>query len=178
MYLRNTEEMLLDSKQELKVREYCDTSFRMDRDDSKSQSSWVFTLNGGGVTWKSSKQDTVAFSTCESKYISASEASKEATWIRNFIGDLGVVSSNEDPIEILCDNEGAVNLTKEPRDHGRSRNIKRKYHYIRNAMEEVEIVVKRISSGENPVEPFTKGLAHNRHSIHAKSIGMRNDAKF
>ncbi|GKE04010.1 hypothetical protein Tco_1396028 [Tanacetum coccineum] len=48
------------------------------KDDSKSQSGWVFLLNGGAVTWKSSKQDTVADSTCESEYIAACEASKEA----------------------------------------------------------------------------------------------------
>ena len=56
------------------------------------------------MTWKGSKQDTVTISTCESKYIAASEASKEAAWIRNFTGDLGVVSNNEDPIEIFSDN--------------------------------------------------------------------------
>jgi len=179
-YLRNTKEMLLvyGGEQELKVRGYSDASFQTDRDDSKSQSGWVFTLNGGAVTWKSSKQDTVALSTCESEYIAASEASKEATWIKNFIGDLGVVPSNKDPIEIFCDNEGAVALTKEPRDHGRSRHIKRKYHYIRNVVEEGEIVVKRVSSEENPADPFTKGLAFDRHSLHAKAIGMRNDVKF
>ena len=150
----------------------------MDRDDSKSQSSWVFTLNEGGVTWKSSEQDTMTLSTCESEYIAASEASKEVTWIRSFIGDLRVVPNNEDPIEILCDNKGAVTLTKEPRNHGRSQNIKRKYHYICNVVEDGEIVVERVSSGENPVDPFTKGLAHDRHGIHAKTIDIRNDIKF
>lgn len=30
-------------------------------------------------------------STCESEYISTSEASKEATWLKSFINDLGVV---------------------------------------------------------------------------------------
>ena len=179
-YLRNTKEMLLvyGGEQELKVRGYSDASFQTDRDDSKSQSGWVFTLNGGAVTWKSSKQDTVALSTCESEYIAASEASKEATWIKNFIGDLGLVPSNKDPIEIFCDNEGAVALTKEPRDHGRSRHIKRKYHYIRNVVEDGEIVVKRVSSEENPADPFTKGLAFDKHSLHAKAISMRNDVKF
>ena len=75
---------------------------------------------------KSFKQDTVALSTCEAKYIAASEASKEATWIRNFTGDLGVAPNNEDPIKIFCDDKSAVTLTKEPRNHGRSQNIKRK----------------------------------------------------
>ncbi|GKA40892.1 hypothetical protein Tco_0733485, partial [Tanacetum coccineum] len=70
------------------------------------------------VTWKSSKQDTVADSTCESEYIAACEASKEAIWMKNFNGDLGVVPTVQDPIEIFCDNESAVVLTKEPKDHG------------------------------------------------------------
>lgn len=39
----------------------------------------VFVLFGCAVTWKSSKHEMVAGSTCESKYIFASEASKEST---------------------------------------------------------------------------------------------------
>ncbi|KAL4562257.1 hypothetical protein LXL04_034455 [Taraxacum kok-saghyz] len=69
-------------------------------------------------------------------YLFSHEASKEETWIRNFSDDLGVVPSNKDPIEIFYDNECAVALTKEPRDHGRSRHIQRKYHYICNVVEE------------------------------------------
>ncbi|GJS01958.1 hypothetical protein Tco_0318466 [Tanacetum coccineum] len=69
------------------------------------------------VTWKSSKQDTMTDSTCESEYIAACEASKEAIWMKNFIGDLGVVPTVQDPIEIFCDNESAIALTKELKDH-------------------------------------------------------------
>ena len=46
--------------------------------------------------------------------------------MKNFVEDLGVVPAIKEPMEILCDNEGVVALTKEPRDHGRSRNIDRK----------------------------------------------------
>ncbi|GJS42177.1 retrotransposon protein, putative, ty1-copia subclass [Tanacetum coccineum] len=35
-------------------------SMQIDKDDSRSQSGWVFLLNGRVVTWKSSKQDTVS----------------------------------------------------------------------------------------------------------------------
>ena len=47
--------------------------------------------NGGDVIWKSSKKDIVSASTKEASYIAASEAAKEAVWIRNFLMDLGVV---------------------------------------------------------------------------------------
>ena len=106
--------------------EYSDTNFQTDRDNFRSQSGWVFTLNSGEITWKSFKQETVADSTCELEYIVASEATKKAIWLKNFIRDLGVVPAIKEPMEIFCDNEGAVALTKEPRDHGRSRHIEKK----------------------------------------------------
>ncbi|KAI3753641.1 hypothetical protein L2E82_25700 [Cichorium intybus] len=90
-----------------------------------------------------------------------SEAAKEAAWLKNFIGDLGVVPSIQEPVELFCDNEGAVALTKEPRDHGKSRHIDRKYHYIRHKVEEGHLVVKRVSSEDNPADPLTKALSRS-----------------
>ncbi|GJY47007.1 hypothetical protein Tco_0436070 [Tanacetum coccineum] len=85
-YLRNTKDRFLvyGGKEKLRVTGYCNASWQTDKDDTCSQSRWVFLLNGGGVTWKSSKQDTVADSTCESEYIAACEASKEAIRMKNF----------------------------------------------------------------------------------------------
>lgn len=58
---------------------YIDVGFQRDKDYSKLQSGWEFVLNGGALTWKSSKQETTAGFTYESKYIDTSEASKEDT---------------------------------------------------------------------------------------------------
>ena len=65
-------------------------------------------MNGGTISWRSSKQETVADSTTKSEYIAASEAAKEGVWIRNYINGLGVVASILDPLEIFCDNNGAI----------------------------------------------------------------------
>ncbi|KAL0394578.1 UNVERIFIED_CONTAM: Retrovirus-related Pol polyprotein from transposon TNT 1-94 [Sesamum latifolium] len=74
---------------ELILEGYSDASFQSDDDDAKSQSGFVFKLNGGVVAWKSSKQDTTADSTTEAEYIAASEAAKEAVWMKNYIQELG-----------------------------------------------------------------------------------------
>ncbi|GJT02089.1 retrotransposon protein, putative, ty1-copia subclass [Tanacetum coccineum] len=68
-----------------------------DRDDTKSQTGYVFILNGGAVDWKSSKQSTTAMSATESEYIAASEAAMEAVWIRKFISGLGIVPTINEP---------------------------------------------------------------------------------
>ncbi|GKB61471.1 retrotransposon protein, putative, ty1-copia subclass [Tanacetum coccineum] len=128
------------------------------------------------VTWKSLKQNTVADSICESEYIC--EASKEAIWIKNFIGDLGVVPTVQNPIEIFCDNESVVSLTKEPKDHIKSKHIERKYHFVRSKVKERHMIVKHIRSEDNPADPFTKALAKSRHDEHARSIGLKDNIKF
>jgi hypothetical protein len=77
----------------------------------------VICLNDGAVSWKSSKQETVADSATEAEYIAASEAAKEAVWIRKFVSELGVVSSCSSPIDLYCDNNGAIAQAKELRSH-------------------------------------------------------------
>ncbi|KAK1629315.1 hypothetical protein QYE76_003630 [Lolium multiflorum] len=73
-YLKRTKDMFLcyGGDQELVVTSYTDASWNTDPDDSKSQSGYVFILNGAAVSWASSKQCTVAKSSTESEYIAAS----------------------------------------------------------------------------------------------------------
>ena len=103
-YLRRTKDAFLvfgGMEGDLIVKGYTDASFQTDKDDYRSQSGFLFMLNGGTVSWKSSKQSTVADSTTEAEYLAASDAAKEAVWIRKFISDLEVVPSITDPIELL-----------------------------------------------------------------------------
>ncbi|GAA0169891.1 transmembrane signal receptor [Lithospermum erythrorhizon] len=54
-YLRRTKDAFLEygGDDELVVTEYTDASFQTDRDDYRSQSRYVFCLNGGAVSWRS-----------------------------------------------------------------------------------------------------------------------------
>ncbi|KAK4381749.1 Secreted RxLR effector protein [Sesamum angolense] len=88
---------------------YSNTSFQFDDDDAKSQSGFVFKLNGGVVAWKSSKQATTSDSTTEAEYITTSEV----VWMKNYIQELGVVPSIAQPVVIFCDNNRAITQAKE-----------------------------------------------------------------
>src|SRR3954467_43857 len=96
-YLRRTKDMFLvyGGEDELVVKGYTDASFQTDRDDFRSQSGYVFILNGDAVSWKSSKQETLADSRTEAEYLAASEASKEGVWIRDFITLIGAVQTRQ-----------------------------------------------------------------------------------
>ncbi|WVZ96966.1 LOW QUALITY PROTEIN: hypothetical protein U9M48_042541, partial [Paspalum notatum var. saurae] len=85
-YLRRTKDVFLvfGGEEELVVKGYTNAGFKTDKDDSRSQARFVFCLNGGA----SSKQETLADSATEVEYIAASEAAKEAVWIRKFVSEL------------------------------------------------------------------------------------------
>ncbi|GJY77335.1 retrotransposon protein, putative, ty1-copia subclass [Tanacetum coccineum] len=84
-YLRNTKDMFLvyggDIKRELRVSCYIDARYLTDADDLRSQTGYVFVLNGGVVDWKSTKQSIFATSSAEAEYIAAYDAFKEAVWV-------------------------------------------------------------------------------------------------
>nr|GEV57613.1 hypothetical protein [Tanacetum cinerariifolium] len=87
----------------------------------------------------------------EAEYIVASEAAKEAVWIRKFIDELGV--------------KGA-------------RHFKRKYHYVRECIETGEIDIVKVHTDDNLADPFTKALAGPKLTRYARSMGLRPAGSF
>nr|GEX57450.1 hypothetical protein [Tanacetum cinerariifolium] len=129
--------MKLDT--ELDVTGFCDASWQCDKDDMKSQTGYVFVVNGGAVDWKSKKYTTSAMHSTQDEYVAASEAAMEAVWIRKFVGDLGVMPSINKSINMYCDNSAAIIFANEPGIMKGVRNFLRRYHHIREQVETGEI---------------------------------------
>jgi hypothetical protein len=155
---------------ELCVIGYIDASFQTDQDNLRSQSGYVFLLNGGVVSWKCSKQSTIADSATEAEYIAASDVAKEAFWIREFINELGVVPIISNPIDLFCDNSSAIVQTKEPRSHQRTKHVLRQFHPIREINDRGDIKVCKVSGEDNPL---TKPLAQAKHEGHVRAMRIR-----
>ncbi|GJW04319.1 hypothetical protein Tco_1139086 [Tanacetum coccineum] len=116
-YLRNTKDMFLvyggDIKLEIRVSCHTDAGHLTDTNDLKSQTRYVFVVNGGDVDWKSTKKSIFETSSIDVEYITAFDASKKAVWIQKFIYGLGVVPTIEEPIGMYCDNTGAIAIAKD-----------------------------------------------------------------
>lgn len=175
-YLRRTKDdfLVYGGDEKLIVQGYTDASFQTDRDGFESQSGYVFILNGGAVSWKSSKQDTIADSTTEAEYIAASEAAKEAVWIRKFLDELGVVPSISVPIDIYCDNNGAIAQAKEPSSSSKSRHVMRKYHLIRRIITMGDIRMCKVHTDDNIADPLTKPMPRPKHESHTRAKGLKH----
>ncbi|GKD42150.1 zinc finger, CCHC-type containing protein [Tanacetum coccineum] len=173
-YLQNTKDMFLvyggDMKRELRVSYYTNAGYLTDADDLKSQTGYVFVLNGGAVDWKSTKQSISATSSIDVEYIAAFDASKEAVWIRKFISGLNVVPTIKEPITMYCDNIGAIAIAN---NHGvtkGARHFRAKFHYLRETIDLGDVRIENVDTYDNLADPFTKALAFPKHSELTRKI--------
>jgi len=110
--------------------------------------------------------------------LAASEAAKEAVWIRQFLDGLRVVPSAADPITIYCDNSGAIFHAKEPKSSIKSRHVLRKYHVIRDNVKRKEIDICKVGTDDEIADPLTKPLSRTKHDAHTASMGLRRMPDF
>nr|GEV55899.1 hypothetical protein [Tanacetum cinerariifolium] len=175
-YFRNTKDMFLvyegDLKRELRVSCYTDAGYLTDANDLKSQTGYVFILNGGAVDWKSAKQSIFATSSAEVEYIAAFDAFKEAVWVRKFISGLGVVLTIKEPISMYCDYTGAIAIANESGITKGARHFRAKVHYLREVIEFGDIKLEKVHIYDNLANHFTKASAFLKHSEHTRNIGM------
>nr|GEV33882.1 hypothetical protein [Tanacetum cinerariifolium] len=151
---------------------YTDAGYLTDADDLKSQTGYVFILNGGAINWKSAKQSIFATSSAEAEYITVFDASKEAVWVRKFIYGSGVVLTVKEPISMYCDNTRAIAIANESGITKGARHFRAKVHYLCEVIEYSDIKLEKVHTYDNLADPFTKALAFPKHSEHTRNIRM------
>ncbi|KAH0820277.1 hypothetical protein GEV33_002514 [Tenebrio molitor] len=135
--------------------------------DRKSFTGYVFMLGGGPVSWDARKQKTVALSSTEAEYMGLAEATKEATYLRSFLIELGL--DHLSSVVVYEDNLGALKLAANPTFHNRNKHIDIKYHFIRDAVKEKILSLSHVSSAEMVADVLTKGLPGSRHQLFVTS---------
>ncbi|GKC30124.1 retrovirus-related pol polyprotein from transposon TNT 1-94, partial [Tanacetum coccineum] len=108
---------------------YVDSNHAGDYVDRKSTSG-ICTFVGCCLTsWFSKKQIALAISTIEAEYVSAEKACQQALWMKQALINYDV---RVDDIPIMCDNKGAIDLSKNPVQHSRSKHIEIRHHFLRD----------------------------------------------
>ena len=105
--------------------------------------------------------------------MAAGDAANEAAWLKKFVIELGVFPSASGPVEILCDNTGAIANMKEPRFHSTAKHILWRYHVIRDYVKEGDIRICKVHTDLNVADPLTKPLPRPKHDQHQEAMGVR-----
>ena len=119
-------------------------------------SGYVFTIDGGAVSWNLRKQSLVSLSTTESKYMAVMHASKEALWIRAFLSD--VFHPLMCPVLLYCDNMSAIAVANNDKYHAHTKHIDIWYHFIREAIVCGLIDLHHCPTEDMAADIFTKAL--------------------
>lgn len=151
---------------------YSDADFAGDIATRKSTTGYLSMLAGAPVTWSSHRQGCVSRSTTEAEYIAASTAAQEIMWLRTMLTELQVTSN--EPTTLLVDNQSAIRLMKNSEHHKLTKHIDVKYHYIRECVENQNIIVKYVPSEKQLADFSTKALPREKFYLNRESVSIIN----
>ena len=121
------------------------------------------------------KKRTVALSLTEAEYMALSEATKEAVWLKVFLGELGEMTSDE-AIKMYEDNQGSIALAKNPEFHKRTKHIDIRYHFVREKVALGEVVLEYCSTQDMLADMLTKPIAAVQFENLRDRLGIKDAA--
>ena len=114
-------------------------------------------------------------SSCEAEYVAAATASCQGVWLARFLAELR--GEEADTFVLKIDNQSAVQLSKNPVFHDRSKHIDIKYHYIRECIEEGRVDVEAVDTKSHMADILTKALGRDQFLKLRSRIGLVNVSK-
>ncbi|GJV08208.1 copia protein [Tanacetum coccineum] len=115
------------------------------------------------------KQTALAILTTIVEYVSAGKACQQALWMKQALIDYGVRLDN---IPIMCDNKGAIDLSKNPVQHSRTKHIEIRHHFLRDNVQKGNISIEKVSSKDNIADILTKPLKREPFIYLRLGLGM------
>ena len=167
-YLKGTMDhgiVFTKSAEPLKLTGFCDSDWG-GSNDRRSISGYCFGLtdNNPIISWKSKKQQTVALSSCEAEYVAICAAVQEGKFLVQLLKDMIPKFDPDETVrfDLMCDNQGAIALAKNPVKHQRSKHIDIKYHFIRNEVQNGKLSLMYVPTADNIADVFTKSVSRVR----------------
>ncbi|GJX14612.1 hypothetical protein Tco_0206370 [Tanacetum coccineum] len=115
------------------------------------------------------KQLTLTVSTTKAEYVSAGKACQQALWMKQSLIDYDI---RLDDIPIMYDNKGAIDLSKNPVQHSRTKHIEIRHHFLRDNIQKGHISIEKVSSVDNIADIVTKPLKRESFNYLHLGLGM------
>lgn len=169
-YLKGTKDQCLTfNKDDIGLEGFVDADWGGNLVDRKSYNGFVFKFCGGSVSWESRKPKTVGLSSTEAEYMALTEASKEATYLKNLYHALPGECIT---VPLYNDSQSAQKLVYNPVLHKKSKHIDIKYHFIREVVFNNCLVLRYQRSDDMCTDILTKGLVSVKHIKFVSSLGI------
>ena len=148
--------ILLKSDSDLQLSIYCDADWAACPLTRRSLTAYVAMIGGSPVSWKTKKQNVVSHSSAEAEYRAMSIATREVTWLRQLLTDLGFKPRT--PARLFCDSKSALYIASNPVFHERTKHVEIDCHRVRDALKAGGITAAYIGTKEMLAAVLTKAL--------------------
>lgn len=149
---------------------YADADFAACTDTRRSISSYITTLNGAAVSWKSRQQKAVATSTSQAEYVSASWAADEILWLRRTLLDANAPQTQ--PTPLWEDNRACRMMSENPVHRERSKHIDYRVHALRERVADGVVRLLDCPTADMVADMGTKALPATAHCKHRDTAAM------
>ncbi|GKE94514.1 hypothetical protein Tco_1579369 [Tanacetum coccineum] len=148
---------------------YADSDHAGDYVDRKSTSGICMFVGCCLTSWFSKKQTALAISTTEAEYVSAGKACQQALWMKQALIDYDI---RLDDVPIMCDNTGAIDLSKNLVQHSRTKHIEIRHHFLCDNAQKEHVSIEKVSSEDNIADILTKSLKRESFNYLRLDLGM------
>ncbi|KAJ9705776.1 hypothetical protein PVL29_003735 [Vitis rotundifolia] len=146
---------------------YTDADWVGNVDDRKSTSGGCFYIGNCLVAWMTKKQNFVSLSTVEAEYIAAGSCCSQLLWIKQMLKEYGI---DQGTMVVFCDNTSAINISKNPVLHSRTKHIDIRHHFIRDLVEDKVVSLEYVPTKGQIADILT--LDVSRFESLRKFIGL------
>ena len=143
---------------------FADADFAACVDTRRSISSYVIMMNGSAISWKSRQQKSVATSTSQAEFVSASWAADEILWLRRTLLDLNAPQLQ--PTPLWEDNRACRMMSENPVHKERSKHIDYRVHALRERVNDGVVRLLDCPTVDMTADMGTKSLPAPAHCKH------------
>nr|GEW91076.1 zinc finger, CCHC-type [Tanacetum cinerariifolium] len=154
------------------IQGFNDSSYGVNTQEGKGTTGIIFYYGDSPISWSTQKQATVALSSCESVFITATTAATQALWLKRLLSRL--THTEEEKITIMVDNKSTIALIKNPVFHRRIKHIDTEYHFIRECVKRDNIQVEFVSEEHQKADILTKALPKIKFLVMRQLIGLKD----
>jgi hypothetical protein len=130
-------------------------------------------MNGGAVSWQSTRQHVTALSTAEAEYYAASVAGVEITYMRRILEEMGY--SQREPTVTYEDNMACIYMSRTSVMYHKARHIDTRVYRLREMCRDGIMIMEKVQTNDQAADALTKALARPAFERHRDTMmGMRS----
>ena len=116
----------------------------------------------------SKKYKSISLSIAKAEYITVDSCCTQLLWMQKLL----YYGIHQEHLTIYCDNTNAINISKNPVQHSRTKHIEIRHHFIRELVEDGTFTLESIHTDDQKADLFTKPLDSKRFEFLRQNIGV------